>query len=96
MLDDGGPTGTNINIDTGQYDVTLKPKLSPQAQDSQLKREERTYYLLLSLLVVAWLVAAWIAFFKIPVPADTAPREWARTVFTAILAGFVGFVFARK
>lgn len=95
MPDDGGQA-SNIQIDTGQYDVTVKPKLTPEALQSQLKREERTYYLLLGLLVVAWLVAAWIAFFKLPISADAAPREWARTVFTAILAGFVGFVFAKK
>lgn len=95
MPDDSG-AGTNIQLDSTQYDITLKPKLTPEAQQSQLKREERTYYLLLALLIIAWLVAAWIAFFKLPATADAAPREWARTVFTAILAGFVGFVFAKK
>ena len=95
-MPDDAAGSTNINIDTGQYDLTLKPKLTPEAQQSQLKREERTYYLLLGLLIVAWLVAAWIAFFKLPDPLEAAPREWARTVFTAILAGFVGFVFAKK
>lgn len=95
MAEPGGG-GSQIQIDTGQYDVTLKPKLTPEVQRSQLRREERTYYVLLALLVAAWLVSAWLAFFKVPLAADMAPREWARTVFTAILAGFVGFVFARK
>lgn len=93
---EAGQQGSSIKIDTDQYDVTLKPKLTPEAQQSQLKREDRTYYVLLGLLVFAWLVAAWIAFFKPAIPTDPGPREWARTVFTAILAGFTGFVFAKK
>ena len=85
-----------VTYDPNTTELGLNPKRAEA--DVQLDRHIRriTFYVVMLVLGIAGLGAAYLAFVIPDDPANVATKEWARAVLTTIIGGVVGMAFAKK
>ena len=90
------PSLPTVPYNPDTQDLGLTPKRLPE--DLKLDRHIRqiSFYGVLVLLIVAAIGAAYLAFVAADTVANTAAKEWGRSILSAIVGGAVGFFFAKK